>query len=394
MSGTNESPIPPELRDALSDEPPPRRRQLERIWSLLGEAGADEPDVPSTDDAWRTARVVVSGGAPPPEAPHPRPSAHTFTEPNHTPNDTRQSPEPPPPADIRNPTKRPATRRDAPRRAAVRPAARRRRRVVAGAVALACVLAAGFLWMFWPATVSAPAGVQHVVALPDGSTVELNSETALRFTRGSMLLPFGDVRRVSLDGEAYFSVAASSRPFVVETEDARIQVVGTEFNVRARRGPSENGTVVTLASGRVRLIARGASSPPVTLSETGASARVSRADGVARTRVDRVEALDHVLAWRRSGFAVIDRPLEAVLDELERRYAVEIAPRRGVDLQDPMNLFYQHESDPAEILRDICLVHACTYRKTSRGFALSARDATATDPAGVDASSSNALRME
>lgn len=364
MSEEHESSVPEWIRHAidseLDGEPLEKRVQLERIWNLLEEAGEREPRVPNGDAAWvdvvdRVAEREERMGRP---------------------NDPRGS------EGKREPARRredePARRAQDRRLDRFRP----RRRVGAVAAAMAAALVVAIWWMFRPVTIATPAGAQQTVLLPDGSTAEMNSGTSLRFARRSVPIPIEAFasRRIVLEGEAYFRVVPSSRPFIVETAEAEVEALGTEFNVHARHGRAENGTIVTLARGSVRLTSRSGAEHSVTLAEAGGSARVSRTAEIIHLEPDRAAPLEHVLAWRRSGFAVVNRPLEAVLDEVERRYAIEIAPRGGLDMTDSMSAFYLRGAAPEQILRDICLVQACTYRETSRGFALAARDTTRGSP--------------
>jgi len=70
------------------------------------------------------------------------------------------------------------------------------------------------------------------VVLPDGSQVFLNSNTELQYPE---VFSSGK-REVELLGEAYFTVAEDqSRPFIIKARNARIEVVGTAFNVRATK---------------------------------------------------------------------------------------------------------------------------------------------------------------
>lgn len=68
-----------------------------------------------------------------------------------------------------------------------------------------------------------------VLHLEDGTQVWLQDGTELRYAVGK-----GDGERiVRLDGEAYFDVSHDARhPFVVETRELAIRVLGTAFNVR------------------------------------------------------------------------------------------------------------------------------------------------------------------
>ena len=87
-----------------------------------------------------------------------------------------------------------------------------------------------------------------VLHLEDGTQVWLQDGTELRYAVGK-----GDGERiVRLDGEAYFDVSHDARhPFVVETRELAIRVLGTAFNVRALAG--NPFTEVVLERGAVRL---------------------------------------------------------------------------------------------------------------------------------------------
>ena len=87
-----------------------------------------------------------------------------------------------------------------------------------------------------------------VLHLEDGTQVWLQDGTELRYAVGK-----GDGERiVRLDGEAYFDVSHDARhPFVVETRELAIRVLGTAFNVRALAG--DPFTEVVLERGAVRL---------------------------------------------------------------------------------------------------------------------------------------------
>lgn len=62
----------------------------------------------------------------------------------------------------------------------------------------------------------------------------------------------GDLREVFLCGEACFEVAKNpDKPFVVRTDRADVQVLGTLFNVSAYS--DEENTEVTLVNGRVQV---------------------------------------------------------------------------------------------------------------------------------------------
>lgn len=69
-----------------------------------------------------------------------------------------------------------------------------------------------------------------VTTLEDGSIVYLGGETSLQYPEH--FLP--EKREVALQGKALFDVAGNrKRPFLIETGDVQIEVIGTAFNVKS-----------------------------------------------------------------------------------------------------------------------------------------------------------------
>lgn len=84
------------------------------------------------------------------------------------------------------------------------------------------------------------------ILLPDGTEVWLHGKSTLAYTTG---LKTGN-REVSMEGEAYFSVAHDAeRPFIVKTDGLDVIVHGTKFNVESRTGRIQ----VSLLEGSVAL---------------------------------------------------------------------------------------------------------------------------------------------
>lgn len=136
----------------------------------------------------------------------------------------------------------------------IRPAlaTRRTRRLLSWSAAAAVLLLSVTLLFLYrdllTADVYATAvGGHEVVPLPDGSRIELNTNTRVR----TNFTP--QARRVWLErGEAYFDVAReASRPFIVYAGDRRVTVLGTKFSVRL--DPDANRVRVAVAEGRVQL---------------------------------------------------------------------------------------------------------------------------------------------
>lgn len=91
-----------------------------------------------------------------------------------------------------------------------------------------------------------PYGKRSMLYLSDGTEVILNSGSHIVYP-----VPFsGGKREVYLKGEAYLKVAHNAdSPFFVKTDQISVQVLGTEFNVKAY--DDENSTSVVLVNGKV-----------------------------------------------------------------------------------------------------------------------------------------------
>ncbi|MCL6220899.1 FecR family protein [Zunongwangia pacifica] len=94
-----------------------------------------------------------------------------------------------------------------------------------------------------------PYGKSSVVALADGTLINLNAGSSFRYPNG---FKAEGNREVFLTGEAYFQVSHDEqRPFLVHTNDLEIQVLGTHFNVQAYADEKTSNTV--LVNGAVQV---------------------------------------------------------------------------------------------------------------------------------------------
>jgi transmembrane sensor len=100
-------------------------------------------------------------------------------------------------------------------------------------------------------------GETRSIQLPDGSTVTLNANSSLQYKNRWNK---EEVREVWLKGEGYFNVKHLNQQgpvqpgerFKVHTDNILIEVMGTSFDVRERRGITE----IVLESGTVKLVFR------------------------------------------------------------------------------------------------------------------------------------------
>lgn len=199
-----------------------------------------------------------------------------------------------------------------PARSSAPPARGRRRVLPAVAAALAACLVLAFgpdLNRRWGADFHTGTGETKQVSLADGSSVELDAESAIDVTLSA------DRRAVSLRaGRAFFRVAADpARPFVVSAGNMTVTVTGTAFDV-ARTGQD---TLVEVQSGSV-LVAVAGGGPRVSVALTpGGRVRLSRQDG--RLTEDALPPAQ-VGLWRSGRLVVNGATLAQVVEALRPRY--------------------------------------------------------------------------
>lgn len=95
------------------------------------------------------------------------------------------------------------------------------------------VLALGITFViknFVPQTETAQFGEKTSFSLPDNSEVVLNSGSEINYKKWN----WNSNRRLELKGEAYFRVSKGKR-FEVHTSLGKVSVLGTQFNVKARK---------------------------------------------------------------------------------------------------------------------------------------------------------------
>jgi ferric-dicitrate binding protein FerR (iron transport regulator) len=188
-----------------------------------------------------------------------------------------------------------------------------------GAIAAVAVIAIVGVLMFsegpsQTVVATGPGEVQQV-DLADGSTVRLMANSRLAYSPARVADDFS--RQVTLGaGRAFFEVAASSQPFVVETPTARTTVLGTSFGVEARAGE----TRVVVADGRVEVASRTASDAPVALAP-GQSSQVPQ--DAAPTAPEAVDVAD-ALGWTQL-FLFRDTPMDRIADRLAQHYQMPVA---------------------------------------------------------------------
>lgn len=162
-----------------------------------------------------------------------------------------------------------------------------------------------------------PRGGQFFVQLADSTKVWLNSESQLKYP---VAFVDGETRQVELMyGEAYFEVSPSTKHkgsrFKVKTENQNVEVIGTEFNIKAYK--DESTIYTTLVKG---VVAVSNASKKQTLVPNQQSRITDYNGNIAVSEVD----VYNEISWRKGLFVFNGMPLKDIARVLSRWYNVDI----------------------------------------------------------------------
>nr|WP_315242282.1 FecR domain-containing protein [uncultured Flavobacterium sp.] len=162
-----------------------------------------------------------------------------------------------------------------------------------------------------------PRGGEFFVKLADGTQVWLNSESKLKYP---VSFVEGETRKVELVyGEAYFSVSPSTAhkgaKFQVLTGLQEVEVIGTQFNIKAYR--DEDIIYTTLVEGKVAVEIADQKemlkpNQQLTLNKLNKNRVIADVDVYSET------------AWKKGLFAFQSKSLKEIMQVLSRWYDVDV----------------------------------------------------------------------
>lgn len=207
------------------------------------------------------------------------------------------------------------------------------------AASLFLVMGLAFFYLENPKNESDPTNVvvtkkgsKSFVILPDGSKVWINNDSKLFYTHS-----FNQkTREVTLVGEAYFDVVKDkTRPFIVHTDHADVQVLGTAFNVKAYANAATTET--TLLRGAVELILKGKDPKKIALIPNQKLIINNRLPDNTLNRREEIvlfsvkkqpgDTLSSETQWINNKLTFDQEQLEDIVPVLERWYDVKIKMR-------------------------------------------------------------------
>lgn len=194
-------------------------------------------------------------------------------------------------------------------------------RWIGWASAAVIALAVGFWFTNNPTTtgvdmVAMETGFQEkqTIQLADGTKIYLNENSSLNYPTAFT----SETRTVELTGEAFFEVAKNAaKPFIITTNKAKVTVLGTSFNVRAKI--AETATEVVVKTGKVRLEnTEGDKKVELVANQKGVY------EAANNTIAQSPENDMNEMAWHSDKILFRGTPLKDILDELQTQFEVTI----------------------------------------------------------------------
>ena len=150
---------------------------------------------------------------------------------------------------------------------------------------------------------------QENIILADGSEIILNSESKIIYDRNYN----NKNRLIKLKGEAYFKVQKNDLPFIIETQYGEVTVLGTSFNVRARK----DGFEVGVNNGKVKI------------SNDSTSIQLLKGQQINVTKTFNHKNITDILYknypdWVNQKIYCKNTTLNQLFDEIERTFNVKI----------------------------------------------------------------------
>lgn len=205
-------------------------------------------------------------------------------------------------------------------------------------------------------TVEVPLGSRSRIVLPDGTIVWLNAGSKLSYAADFSRKD----RNVQLEGEGYFKVTHNEKlPFVVNTSDIDIKVLGTRFSVKAY-GDEDNVEVV-LAEGSVNFINK---------NDLHSSLIMKPEEQVIYNKESKTTNVRTVPAsqadnWTTGAHFFNEQTLEQIVNELEKSFDVTFIFRN----EEKKKLTFYGDFRNDDSLDDILMIMSSSgkfkYRKTN-----------------------------
>lgn len=200
--------------------------------------------------------------------------------------------------------------------------------------------------------------LQREIILPDGSKVSLNRRSKLIYPKQFK----NNQRIVTLQGEAFFEVTPNSEmPFIINTGDTEVKVLGTSFNVKAYEGDDE--VEVFVRTGMVELKEKESALAINNLTLLPGEKGIFNTQSRLITKKEMPSLND--ISWLTHEIEFKNTLLKEVLKTLEDAYHIKCEVGQDVDLNVPISVSFSHQ-EPDYIMDVIALTHALHLTKIDK----------------------------
>ena len=161
-----------------------------------------------------------------------------------------------------------------------------------------------------------PHGQTFRLKLSDGTLVWLNAGSKLRFPQS--FVNSDNKRIVYLEGEAYFDVAQNKKkPFIVNTQEVDVKVLGTKFNISSY--DTDDEIVTTLIEGSVNVFETRTPENGMNLTPSFQANYNKFGNEFKKAKVD----TGIFTAWMHNRLVIDHLKFSEILVKLERKYSVK-----------------------------------------------------------------------
>lgn len=182
-------------------------------------------------------------------------------------------------------------------------------------------------------TLITPEAAIYTIFLPDGTKAMLNASSSLEFPSKFA----NNQREVKITGEVYFEVTSNpSRPFIVQSGDLKIKVLGTKFNINAYKRNKR----IALVEGKVQVehLAKSQTMFPNDI-------LITKGDDLIKSS----KSIDRELSWVDDLFFFEKDDLHHISEQLKLWYGVEIEIAPNIN----QNVLYSGKISRQAMLTDV-----------------------------------------
>ncbi len=210
-------------------------------------------------------------------------------------------------------------------------------------------------------TIASGLQINMPVSLTDGSQISMYKSSELKYPE-----KFGKTsREVYFWGEAFFEIASDpTRPFVIESGDARVKVLGTSFNVKSL--PDSDITEVVVHTGKVLFYHVDANNNVLNQIELSKGEK-----GVYNHKTSKLTRLLNndlnFISWKTGVLIFSETSLDKVMETVGKKYDVSfhLSDKQLANLK--LTATFDNESLDA-VLEVLTLVHKLQFKHNGKDY--------------------------